>query len=69
MTFTTKQINNLLGIEDCLKAPEVLMKAMLNPKKREHLFHAIFKNAKDLSYDWLQAYSEEEQSTITIGFH
>lgn len=62
MTFTTKQINNLLGIEDCLKAPEVLMKAMLNPKKREHLFNDFLKIEKDLSYDWFQDYYEEEQS-------
>jgi Type I restriction-modification system methyltransferase subunit len=62
MTFTTEQFNQILGIDDSYKAPDALMKVMLDKEKREQLFREFLKLERDTSYDWFQSYYEAEQA-------
>lgn len=51
MTFTTEQFNQILGIDDSYKAPDALMKVMLDKEKREQLFNEFLKLETDMSYE------------------
>ena len=62
MTFTTEQFNQILGIDDSYKAPDALMKVMLDKDKREQLFNEFLKLETDMSYEWFQSYYESEQA-------
>lgn len=62
MTFTTEQFNQILGIDDSYKAPDALMKVMLDKEKREQMFRDFLELEKDMSYEWFQSYYESEQA-------
>lgn len=62
MTFTTEQFNKIVGIDDSYKAPDAMMKIVLNKEKREKIFREFLDIEKDLSYDWFQEYYEQEQA-------
>ncbi|HEP1464329.1 TPA: N-6 DNA methylase [Streptococcus pyogenes] len=60
--LTTNQIHKLLGVEEVYKAPDTLMKIILDKEKREDLFRQFLKYETDVSYDWFMRYFEEEQA-------
>ncbi|HHH4995166.1 TPA: hypothetical protein ACP0QF_001109 [Streptococcus pyogenes] len=60
--LTTNQIHKLLGVEEVYKAPDTLMKIILDKEKREDLFRQFLKYETDVSYDWFMQYFEEEQA-------
>lgn len=62
MTFTTKQFNQILGIDDSYKAPDALMKVMLDKNKREKMFREFLAIETDMGYEWFQTYYEQEQA-------
>lgn len=62
MTFTTEQFNQIVGIDDSYKAPDALMKVMLDKEKREQMFRDFLELEKDMSYEWFQSYYESEQA-------
>lgn len=62
MQFNTETVNKILDIDDSYKAPEALMKIMMNPSKREIVFDEFLAVSSDLSFDWFHEYYEDEQS-------
>lgn len=62
MQFDVDTVNNLLGIDDSYKAPEKLLKIMLDKNKREELFKKFLAVSSDLKFDWFHEYFEDEQS-------
>lgn len=62
MKFGTQVVNNLLGIDESYKAPEKLMKIVLNNDDRNNTFKKFLKLSNDLSYDWFHDYFEDEQA-------
>lgn len=55
-------INKLLGITESYKAPEKLLKIMLDDIKREKIFNEFLNYEKDMSYEWFKNYFENEHS-------
>lgn len=55
-----QEINKLLGVDDSWKAPEVLMKALMERDQREELFKKFLEKEHDLSFDWFRNYFESE---------
>lgn len=62
MKFDVKTVNELLDIDDSFKAPNKLMKLMLDEEKRTKLFKNFLKIDTDLSYDWFHEYFQDEQA-------
>ncbi|HFK6138866.1 TPA: N-6 DNA methylase, partial [Streptococcus pyogenes] len=60
--LTTNQIHKLLGVKEVYKAPDTLIKIILDKEKREDLFRQFLKYETDVSYDWFMQYFEEEQA-------
>lgn len=58
----TNTINKLLGITESYKAPEAMLRKILNKKSKEKLFKEFLKHEKDLSYEWFRNYFENEHS-------
>ncbi len=62
MQFSVATVNKILNIDDSYKAPEKLMKLMLDPVKRAETFQKFLAISDDLSFDWFHEYFEDEQS-------
>lgn len=62
MTFTAKQFNEILGIDDSYKAPEALLKIMLDSKKRSETLDLLLENESILDRDWFVDYFQEEHA-------
>lgn len=55
-----QEINKLLGVDDSWKAPELMMKALMERDQREELFKRFLEKEHDLSFDWFRNYFESE---------
>lgn len=55
-----EEINKLLGVDDSWKAPELMMKALMERDQREELFKRFLEKEHDLSFDWFRNYFESE---------
>jgi len=60
--LTAKIVNNLLGVEDSYKAPETLLKIMLDDEKRPELFDKFLDIETDVNHDWFVDYFQEEHA-------
>ena len=60
--LTTKQINDLLGVEESFHAPYKLAEIMKSEDDRNNLFEQFLKLEADLSYDWFLNYYQAEHS-------
>lgn len=60
--ITTNQVNDLLGIRESYQAPDKMLNIMLDKTQREKLFNAFLAIESDLSYEWFQAYFENEHA-------
>ncbi len=60
--LTSKIVNELLKIDDSYKAPEKLLKIMLDDKERPELFDKFLDIEKDVSHDWFVDYFQEEHA-------
>ncbi|HES7988930.1 TPA: SAM-dependent DNA methyltransferase, partial [Streptococcus pyogenes] len=49
-------------VKEVYKAPDTLIKIILDKEKREDLFRQFLKYETDVSYDWFMQYFEEEQA-------
>lgn len=58
--MTRELINNLLGIIESYKMPEVLMNILNSKNERENLFEEFLKYEQDLSFDWFTDYFQQE---------
>jgi len=58
--LTTEKINELIGVDDSWKAPEKLLKVLLNKSQREELFNNFLRNETDMSFDWFHMYFQDE---------
>lgn len=57
----SKTINELIGVSESYKAPEILLKILLDEEKKNALFKKFLNIEKDLSYDWFTNYFQDEQ--------
>lgn len=62
MMLEKKQINDLLGITESYKAPEVMLSMVLNEHDKISLFDQFLEIEQDLSYEWFQGYFEAEHA-------
>lgn len=60
--LTTEKINEVLGVDDSYKAPEKLMKILLDNEERQRVFNEFLNNCSDLSFEWFQSYFENEHA-------
>ena len=60
--LTAKIVNNLLEVDDSYKAPESLLKKMLDNDDRVKLFDDFLKIEQELDRDWFVDYFQEEHS-------
>ncbi|MDT2532228.1 hypothetical protein P7D93_20515, partial [Enterococcus raffinosus] len=60
--LTSKIVNELLGVDDSYKAPESLLKKMLDNDERVKLFDDFLKIEQELDRDWFVDYFQEEHS-------
>lgn len=60
--FDVKTVNNLLDIDESYKAPEKMLKLMLDGKKREETFKKFLEISTDMKSDWFHEYFEDEQA-------
>lgn len=60
--LTAKIVNELLDVDDSYKAPESLMKIMLNDDQRPRLFDKFLEHEQLLSRDWFVDYFQEEHA-------
>lgn len=60
--LTNEKINELLSVEDSYKAPENLMKILLEDAKRQQVFNEFLSITSDLSKEWFQGYFEAEHA-------
>lgn len=60
--LTAKIVNELLGVDDSYKAPESLLKIMLDDKQRPILFDNFLEIDCDVSRDWFVDYFQEEHA-------
>lgn len=60
--LTSKIVNDLLGVDDSYKAPESLLKKMLDNDERVKLFDDFLKIEQELDRDWFVDYFQEEHS-------
>lgn len=60
--LTAKIVNELLGVDDSYKAPESLLKIMLDDKQRPILFDKFLEIDCDVSRDWFVDYFQEEHA-------
>lgn len=62
MQFDVKTVNSILDIDDSYKAPDKLLKLMLDDTKRVETFKKFLNVSTDLSFDWFHEYFEDEQA-------
>lgn len=60
--FDVKTVNNLLDIDESYKAPEKILKLMLNDNKRPEIFKKFLEISTDMKSDWFHEYFEDEQA-------
>ena len=60
--FTTKVVNDLVGVDESFKVPDKLMSIVMNREQREKLFLEFLEVERDTSYDWFHEYFEDEQA-------
>lgn len=60
--LTSKIVNDLLGVDDSYKAPESLLKKMLDDNERSKLFDEFLGIEQELDRDWFVDYFQEEHS-------
>ena len=60
--ISNEKINELLGITESYKAPQVMLENMLDCNKREKLFREFLKYETDLSYEWFVNYFQDEHA-------
>lgn len=60
--FTTKVVNDLVGVDESFKLPDKLMSIVMNREQREKLFMDFLEVERDTSYDWFHEYFEDEQA-------
>lgn len=60
--FTTKVVNDLVGVDESFKVPEKLMSIVMNREQREKLFLDFLEVEHDTSFDWFHEYFEDEQA-------
>lgn len=60
--ITLKIVNDVLGIKESYKAPDVLMKRMMDDKERAKTFDDFLAYETDMSKEWFHAYFQEEQA-------
>lgn len=62
MQFDVKTVNNLLDIDDSYKAPEKMLKLMLDNQKRVKTFKKFLEVSTNMQFDWFHEYFEDEQA-------
>ena len=62
MQFDVKTVNNLLDIDDSYKAPEKMLKLMLDDQKRVKTFKKFLEVSTNMQFDWFHEYFEDEQA-------
>ncbi len=62
MQFDVNTVNKILNIDDAYKAPDKLLKLMLDDIKRVETFKKFLNVSTDLSFDWFHEYFEDEQA-------
>lgn len=62
MQFDVKTVNQILGIDESFKAPERMLKLMLNDQERVETFKKFLQISTDVSFDWFHEYFEDEQA-------
>ncbi|ANU51343.1 hypothetical protein [Limosilactobacillus reuteri] len=62
MQFDTKTVNKLLEIDESYKAPERMLRLMLDDQKRPEVFKKFLEVSTDLKFDWFHEYFEDEQA-------
>lgn len=60
--LTAKIVNELLGVDDSYKAPEALLKIMLEDETRPQLFDKFLNYEQLLGRDWFIDYFQEEHA-------
>lgn len=60
--LTFDVINQLLGIKESYKAPQVMLDKMLDEKERVNLFDSFLEEEPRLGYEWFQDYFESEHA-------
>jgi len=60
--ISVELVNGILGVDDSYKAPEALMKIMLDDEKRPKLFDDFLEHEPFLSRDWFVDYFQEEHA-------
>ena len=60
--FTTKVVNDLVGVDESFKVPDKLMSIVMNREQREKLFMDFLEVERDTSFDWFHEYFEDEQA-------
>lgn len=60
--LTAKIVNELLGVNDSYKAPEALLKIMLNDEERPKLFDKFLEIEYEMGHDWFVDYFQEEHA-------
>lgn len=56
------QINSIIGVTESYQAPEALYKLMMDEETREETFLKFLEIETDVSYEWFQAYFEDEHA-------
>lgn len=62
LALTFEIINEILEIDDSYKAPNRLMKILLDKAKREKVFCQFLEYEKDMCFDWFHQYFQEEHA-------
>lgn len=62
MTLTTKNINDLLQIDDSYKAPDAMMRILFDREKREQIFRSFLQYEINLDYEWFHMYFQDEHA-------
>ncbi|WP_252796782.1 N-6 DNA methylase [Fructilactobacillus hinvesii] len=57
-----EQINQLIGVEEDYKAPDQLMKIIMDPQRRENMFQEFLKIDDDLSQDHFRSYFQQQMA-------
>lgn len=64
--LSVKKINDLIGVDEYIDAPEKLLNTILNKKERINLFKRFLSIETDMSYDWFENYFEKKLSEHKI---
>lgn len=62
MMFDVQTVNEILGIDESYKAPDTMLKLMLDEHKRPEVFKKFLAISTDMKFDWFHEYFEDEQA-------